>query len=159
MCDPITATLAGASVLQGYGSYQQGKAQAANELDAASAEASKIRTAGERQRGSARVALAASGVQLDTGSAALAEADITNGYQQDAMMAFLGGQRRAASAKQAGKNALVGSLISAGATVAGGWKSTANGWDAKGFTGTNDRGLLSKGNNVDWFLTNGSGGD
>lgn len=60
-------------------------------------------------------------------------------------------------------------LLSAGLTmlgkagsVADRWyspASTGGGWDIAGFTGTNDRSLLSTGDNMSWFLRNGSSGD
>lgn len=54
------------------------------------------------------------------------------------------------------------SMLGTATSVASKWygaPTSGSGWDVAGFTGTNDRSLLSTGDNMSWFLRNGSSGD
>lgn len=100
--------------------------QASVERDNAKAEAEKIRTLKERQRGSARAALAGAGVDVGDGSAVVIDEDISTRYEQDAFAALLTGDRRgramnnqASMYKTAGKNAMWGGVVDAGKSVLG----------------------------------------
>jgi hypothetical protein len=76
-------------------------------------------------------------------------------------------------ATNAGNNLMGAANVGAASTLARGnmFADTANnmfaranrggfsGWDFGGFNGTNDRGVISTGNAMDWFLRNGTGGD
>lgn len=115
--------------------------QARQEREAGMRDAEVIRRAAERTAASARTAAAASGVVVDTGSAALATDYITQTGGEDALTAILTGERRASAtegeAKQtrlAGRAAQKASYISAmsqGMQGAYGYgKST--GWRANG---------------------------
>lgn len=104
------------------------------QVDAAAAEeAKRIRKAGERQAGAARAALAASGVDVDQGTAININQDITQRTQDDAYQTLLTGQRKSdalsRSADQSYKSAvdsLNGGVLSAGSSALrgyAGWKS------------------------------------
>lgn len=109
--------------------------------------AAVIRRAGERQRGQARGALAASGVKVDEGSAALVQEDITRGAETDAFQALLEGGRRARGIETDGQMArisgrqqadaakinAVGTLMSgvAGAAKANGWRTAGPGFSGQ----------------------------
>lgn len=158
MCISAGLLLAGSSLLQGVGAYRAGSQQADAELDAGRAEAGKIRKAGQRQTGEARAQLGASGVLLDTGTAGLVTDEIMAEAESDAANTELAAARRARAAKTAGKAALVGGLLSAGAAVASGWKGQG------GPTRTNDMGVVAKmtGAGKDpfgWWLKHGVGAD
>lgn len=132
--------------------------------------------------GTQRASLAARGVDISDGSANAMLQDTAFfgavdesttranaareawGYQVQA-----GNFASSAAASQAQANAM-NPLFSAGTTMLGTATSVASkwygapttgggGWDAAGFTGTNDRSLLSTGDNMTWFLRNGSSGD
>lgn len=97
-----TVIAAGSAV---YGGIQQSNAadaqakladqQAREEADAARAQAEAIRSADKYKRGQARAALAASGVQVDQGTAVQIDQNIAQNTEQDAFSTLLTGQRRA----------------------------------------------------------------
>lgn len=105
--------------------------QAAQAQEAAKQEAIRIRKSADRSKGAARAQLAASGVDVNSGSAISIEQDIAFGAEQDAMNALLTGERqfaagtaRAAQTRAAGRNGLTGSLLGAASTVGlRGWKN------------------------------------
>lgn len=111
---------------------QQRRAAAESEV-AAVEEAKRIRAAGKRTQGAARAALAASGVKVDQGTSLLIDEDIGRRTEEDAYNTLLTGQRRSRSmndsakqSMQSGQNSLLASVMSAGASAAGGlagWKS------------------------------------
>ncbi|OWQ92033.1 hypothetical protein CDN99_06655 [Roseateles aquatilis] len=178
--------VAGTTVAIG-GQLQQGRAaqRAANESaaqdeytalveqDNALAQAQQIRRQGESARGQMLAAVASSGVKIGAGSTLDAERQVMQDYETDASMAILTGNRSAAGlrgqaelTRRAGRNARAASNIAAfntllssgsqGMKLAGG---SLSGWDARGPNGTNDRSAVSVGNNMDWFLRNGTSGD
>ena len=118
----------------------QATADAEAERGAAQVQAQKIRKAGKDTAGQARASLAASGVDVDEGTANTINAEIIKNTETDALTAVLNGhygaQRKMAQAvglEQEGK--LVrsaanvksfGSALAMGANVAGGWNTT--GW-------------------------------
>jgi hypothetical protein len=100
-----------------------------------------IRRAGERQRGQARGALAASGVRVDEGSAALAQDEITRGAESDAFQALLEGGRKARGLETDGQMARIsgrqqadaGKINAAGTLMSGVYGAAkANGWRTAG---------------------------
>ncbi len=188
MCNPM-AFLIGGSILQASSQRAQGIAaqgnanleaadmdyQAALGRDNAQALARSYRREGEAVRGQVLTGAAASGVKIGEGSVLDAEREVMVNAEVDAEMAILRGEqegrqlnaraemtRRAGrAAKRAGNIAAFTTLLSAGAQGMRTAKRNVipSGWDVRGFTGTNDRSLLSTGNNMDWFLRNGSSGD
>lgn len=150
MCISLaTAALIGGTAISAVGAIQQGEQAAAmgnyqNEQAKADAEAAKgdaavqarqIREAGKRQKSSATAASAASGFNVDDGTAELINNQIDQGAEQDALMAILGGNNQARRlrtqgeyAKKAGENARTAGYISAIGSVAkagSGWKSSS----------------------------------
>lgn len=131
----ISSVLAGgAAVASGVQSYQAGKAQkeqadadASAREGASRVEAERIRKITERQRASARAALAGSGVNVDQGTALDIDADINQRGEQDALTAILQGTYDARSlraggrmAAMQGRNALVVGGLEAGSSLAAG---------------------------------------
>jgi len=103
---------------------------AAQERDSAMVEAARIRKAGARASGAARAQLAASGVDVGSGTALLIDGDITTSAATDAEYTLLTGERRArayqdgaSQSRARGRNAMASSVL--GATSAGlqGWKA------------------------------------
>jgi hypothetical protein len=120
------------------GDYQAAQAQADANAAAESAklEAANIRKAGDRQRSSARAALAASGVNVDTGTAELINTEIQQGAEQDALTTIQTGVNRARvinaegdAARIAGKNArTAGYLNAANTALSAGYTGQRTGW-------------------------------
>ena len=129
-----TSTLASGFQAYKWGKYENKQAQAdANATEgAARVEAGKIRELSQRQKSSARAALAASGVQTDAGTGAEIQSDITQRSEEDALTTILNGKYQGdrvrlqgSIARQQGRDALAGSVLKAAgqATQAyGGWK-------------------------------------
>ena len=186
MCNPIMLLTAG-TTMKVAGQLQEGKAtqQAANQqaglmeyqaaVDQSNAlyQAKQIRRQGVSDRARSVAGAAASGVVVGQGSAGDAERQVMQDAETDAYMAILSGDRAATSqrigaemTRRAGRNAVRASYINATSTLlsagakgldlAGG---SLSGWDAKGFTGANDRSSFSLGNNSDWWRRNGTSGD
>lgn len=102
---------------------------AAQHRDAAQQEAKRIREAGDKTRGAARAAMAASGIDVNSGSAVTIEDDILQGSEMDAYMTLLTGDRKATSlhdsasiARARGSSAMMGSALGAVSTGLQGWK-------------------------------------
>ena len=126
---------AGATIFEGLSrrSYSRAQAdeldrQAAGERDTGVAQAERILRAAKRERGAARAATAASGAAINEFSL-IAEDEIQRGAESDAAMAILTGNRRARSLgrsadslRDAGGNALAGSILSASADAYRGWR-------------------------------------
>lgn len=109
---------------------REAQIQAAQTEAAAVEEAKRIRKAGDRQAGAARAALAASGVNVNEGTAVTIEDDITSRTEDDAMQTLLTGQRRSSAGfrqasmiQKRGDAAQTASFLEAGATAARGWKA------------------------------------
>lgn len=107
---------------------QRDEIQAERESVAATQEAKRIRAAGDRTAGAARAQLAASGIDVGSGSAININEDITGNAESDAMNTLLTGSRRAESlrftaqqTRTAGANAQKASIISAASTGLQGW--------------------------------------
>lgn len=103
---------------------------AAQERDAAMVEAKRIRAAGDRASGAARAQLAASGVDVGSGTAVVIDQEITQGAETDAEYMLLTGDRRgrayntaAAQSRARGKGAVAGSVLGAVSTGLQGWKA------------------------------------
>ena len=77
--------------------------QAAVLRDNAEAEASRIRRAGDVQRGETLGAIAASGVKIGEGSALEAERQVLADYETDAAIAILSGKRQSDALKYQAK--------------------------------------------------------
>lgn len=115
---------------------EQGQADADAAAGQAQVEAAQIRKAVQKQRSSARAALAESGVNADVGTGELIQSDIEQQGEQDALTTIYSGNvaKRKLSAQAdgytiAGQNAKTGSYLNAansalgGATSYYGWKS------------------------------------
>lgn len=107
--------------------------QAAQTLQAAQDEALRIRKAGERATGAARAQLAASGIDVNSGSALTIEDDITGNVESDAYNVLLTGDRRstalrnsAAMSRAAGRQAMFSSVLGSVTTGLQGWKGIKN---------------------------------
>lgn len=149
MCISLaTAALIGGTAVSAMGAIQQGEQAASmgnyqNEQAKADAEAAKgdaliqarqIRDAGKRQRSAATAATAASGFNVDDGTAQLINNQIDQAAEQDAVTAILGGNSQAKrlrvqgeAAKTSGENARTAGYMSAigsGMKAASGWKSS-----------------------------------
>lgn len=135
-------------VVAGQGAKRMGAVQgqaadfaAQQEQEQALQTAAIIRRAGQRQTGQARAALAASGVRVDEGSAALVQQDITRNAEMDAFQALLDGGRRARSIQTDGQMARISgqaqakaSQVSAAGTLLMGFAqgASAKGWKTSG---------------------------
>jgi len=123
-----------------YAEYQakQTEADAVAERSAAQIHAEKIRKAARLTQGEANASLAASGVDVGSGSAALINKSIGQNAEEDALTAILEGNRKAdrmdaqgEGYKITGQNAKTasyynagGSLLAGGYQIAKGWKTT-----------------------------------
>lgn len=103
---------------------------AAQQRDAAMQEASRIRKAGDRTRGAARAQLAASGIDVNSGTAVTIDGDITTNTELDAYNTLLTGERKSTSlqdsasiARARGSNAVSSSMLGAVSTGLQGWKA------------------------------------
>lgn len=118
---------------------QQASNDAAYKMDAAKAHAEKIRRMGELQKGEAKAALAASGVDVNQGTPLELQKSITQNSEEDALTALLGGKRGAdtanteaemlmrsgANARTSGNMSAAGTVLSTAGSLASGWKGTA----------------------------------
>ena len=133
----------GSAIMQGQqaeamGNYQaeQARADADAAAESAKLEAANIRKAGERQRSSARAALAASGVNVDTGTAELINTEITQNAEQDALTTIQTGVSRARminaegqASRIAGDNAATAGFLNAASTaMSAGYTGKKSGW-------------------------------
>jgi hypothetical protein len=103
---------------------------AAQTRDAAMQEAARIRKAGDRTRGAARAQLAASGIDVNSGTAVTIEDDIGTNSELDAYNTLLTGDRKATSLQDSaaisrarGKNAVTSSMLGSVSTGLQGWKA------------------------------------
>ena len=103
---------------------------AAQTRDAAQQEAARIRKAGDRTRGAARAQLAASGIDVNSGTAVTIDGDIATGSELDAYNTLLTGDRKstsltdsAAISRARGKNAVSSSILGSVSTGLQGWKA------------------------------------
>ncbi len=135
----ISAAGTAVSIDQGRKSANMAKDQA--EADAAAAqgqaevEAAKIRKAAKSQRSAAVAALAASGVDVSTGTAEQIQTDIDQRGEEDALTAILGGGRRSRYLQQEGALGVYGASQRATGTVLSGLSSVAG--SARGWKSTN----------------------
>lgn len=126
---------------------RQQELAAAQERDAAMAEAKRIRNAGAKASGAARAQLAASGIDVGSGTAVVIDEEITRESETDAEYTLLTGQRRsgaleysAAQSRSRGRNAVTASVLGSVSTGLQGWKAvkqqktpaTTYGWEAPG---------------------------
>lgn len=126
---------------------RQAQLQAAQERDAAMVEAKRIRNAGAKASGAARAQLAASGIDVGSGTAVVIDEEITRESETDAEYTLLTGQRRsgaleysAAQSRSRGRNAVTASVLGSVSTGLQGWKAvkqqktpaTTYGWEAPG---------------------------
>ena len=133
----------GSAIMQGQqaeamGNYQaeQARADADAAAESAKLEAANIRKAGERQRSSARAALAASGVNVDTGTAELINTEIQQNAEQDALTTIQTGVSRARminaegqASRIAGDNAATAGFLNAASTaMSAGYTGKKSGW-------------------------------
>ncbi|MCB2001689.1 MAG: hypothetical protein KDH93_19140 [Rhodoferax sp.] len=115
------------------GKYQQEQAAADADAERAYAqiEAGKIREARSRTQSAARASVAASGVEVDVGTAELINQDIFASGEEDALTTVMNGATRARKLNAqgegyaiSGRNARTASALSAGSAFAKGWRST-----------------------------------
>ena len=172
MCTGAEMFLIGATAYNALGTLQQGKdeqrayemrasqseADAAAEREAAALRAAKVRRAGRVQQSEVKAAYGASGVVADKGSAETVQTAVGRLSELDALNEILYGERRAVADQQqaaferaAGSNAAagarrkaLGSILSTGAVLAGGWASpnllvsrTASSSSSSPYTGPN----------------------
>jgi hypothetical protein len=135
MCHPIAiaAAQAGLQIAGGFAEAQAGRAQArayrmqgAQSIAAANVEANQARAAGARELGRVRAVQAKNNVDLTSGSAMDVAGDIALNLEHEALMRFYSGRvgkweadYKAQQARTAAKNAIAGSLLSAGTTLLG----------------------------------------
>ena len=152
---------AGASIVAGQQAKKTGEANAElqrregeSQKDAAVAQAEKIRKAQRQAIGAANAANAASGVAIGEGSALRINEEIYQDSESDAYNTLLTGTRRARSSdeqgsimRSQGKNAQTAgylnagaSLLSSGAGMAKGWKSSNTGFGTGSNYGNRDYG-------------------
>lgn len=156
MCGPMQVLQIAATVLSAAGQMSRGRqqsdyyewqaeqsradAQAAREEGEVRAE--RTRRAGDRQQAEARAALAAAGVEVGAGTPVRIDQQIRRDAEWDAQQELLTGQRRGARLdsegagyEQAADNAMTGSLLATGATLASGWRPSSlavNGYRGSG---------------------------
>lgn len=151
MCTGAEIFLAGATAYNALGTLQAGadeqtmynlragqsEADAKAEREAAALRAYKVRRAGKVQQSEARAGFSASGVVADAGSAEVVHTAIARLSEEDALNEILYGERRAAAdqqqaefermsgrnAKKASQRKAIGSILSSGSMLAGGWSS------------------------------------
>jgi hypothetical protein len=131
---------------------KQAKADANAEMAIAEQQARKVRDIAKQQRGSARAAMAASGMTLDEGTALTIDQEIAGGAESDAQMTIFGGLDTKNRGYQAAEGAqiigkkqsaqaksrMVGGVLSAAGGAAtgfqekGGWKSMRETFNSKG---------------------------
>lgn len=154
MCDPMTASLAAAGIsatMQVAGGFAARDAanqearnlrmEGAQAMDVANYEGQKIRREGNRELASVDAQLAKNGVQLDSPTAIEVGKGFVDAFETDAQLALYQGRLRnwqknaaAQQARYSGKMALIGSMVSAGATLLG--SAASNGvFDAAQKTG------------------------
>lgn len=125
---------------EAWGNYQakQAEADANAERGAGQVEAERIRKLGKRQKAEADAGFAGSGIAINEGTPLDINRDITQGAEQDAFMAIVGGNDRGArldadamgarigakNAKRAGYLGAAATVLQGAATVASGWKSS-----------------------------------
>lgn len=167
MCTGLEIAAIAGTVISGgaaiYSGVQQNKMAdaAANQANAdalaaageAEVMASKIRKAGKQQQASAVAALAASGVDVQVGTAEQIQTDIAQRTEEDALTTILNGKdsgrrlnRIAAADRIGGSNAMTAGYLNAGSTVLSSvaaqqrttnWKGRSYGSTLDGFyTGT-----------------------
>lgn len=123
-----------------YAQYQadQTRADAVAAQGAAEVQADKVRKAMRMQQSQARASLAASGVDVNSGTSNTINEDIANRGEQDALTALLDGTNQGKrlnsqatgyeisgkNAESAGYSKATGSLLSGGFQIAKGWKKT-----------------------------------
>ena len=148
MCDPVTLAIVGSSAMSAYGSIQEGNAAAdagreqrrLNEIDAKAEiqaglyNARLIRRAVTSQKSAAKASLAASGVDVNTGTSNIIEADIATRGTEDIYQTLLTSQQTASRIQAAGKQAektgdqmQTAGYINAGASALQGF-GQAKGW-------------------------------
>ena len=137
------AVSAGSALYSGYTQYQTGKAQEAqSKADAAAAEANgrleaeKIRKQAAAVKSSAQAAAAENGLNVNEGVSTVINDQITRDSEEDAWLSILGAKDRGAriaadgkAAAQAGRNAMVGSVMQAGASALSGYAGVKQ-WQA-----------------------------
>lgn len=128
----------GSALAQGIQANKEAKADAQAVMGSGRLEADRIRKLGERQRSSARAALAANGVKVDEGMGDMIQTDITQRSEQDALTAVLNASYQARKIRAEGRNALVGSVLRGAGQAAsayGGWKAQTGAPADAGFSG------------------------
>lgn len=149
------ALVAGATAYSAYSSIQSGKQASLNadaqsdqaKLDADTAasaavvQADRIRRLARNQNSEANAALAASGVEVGTGTALNINEEITKNAEEDAALTVFNGRNQASrlnteasnyklagsQAKSAGYSQAIGSVLSSGAQAGMAWKASAKG--------------------------------
>jgi len=117
----------------------QAAADAKAEKGAAEVEAERIRKAGKQQRAEAIAALAASGVDVNSGTALKIDQRIARDSEEDAVLTLTGGSDRALrleaeaqGSRQAASRAQAAGYVSAAGNLLQGGYKLANGWKKAG---------------------------
>lgn len=109
-----------ASLAQGYTRGAMNRADAAYERAAADAKADRVRTAGAREKGAARVQAVGAGVSLASPSVLEAERSIDRLSEQDALSAIVSGDNRADSLERGARYYERAGLVEGLTGIAGG---------------------------------------
>lgn len=127
----VVGQLSQGSQQQDWAEYQaeQARADAQASREEGEVRAERVRRLGHRQQSEARAALAASGVEVDAGTAVRIDQQIGRDTEADAQQELLSGIRRgqryeqdAAASEIQGSNAMTRSVLAAGGTLATGWR-------------------------------------
>ncbi len=109
------------SVLGGNAAKRAGAESARGELQEAQSAAKVIRRQAKEVRASATASLAASGVDIGSGTPLLIDSEIIQRSEEDALAALLTGKRRAKAAKYGGQVQGQQSLLQAGGDLYNAW--------------------------------------
>lgn len=143
--DPVSWGLIIGAAVSATGSVMKGNAaksaatEEGNQVQAeARLQARQIRRLAREQRGAADAAYAGAGVDISEGTPLIAEHEITQRSEEDALFTILGAKNRAASLRKQGKAAQKAGYIEAAGTIlgaagsmgGGGWQKAAGGGSA-----------------------------
>lgn len=133
----VSGAISGGNQRKQQADYQaaQAEADAKAAKEQATVDAERLRKAGQRQRSQAIAQLAASGVDVGSGSALKIDQSITSGAEQDAQTTLLTGgyradnlNRNASLMRLSGDNAQTAGYMSAGSSLLAGAGKVKSGW-------------------------------
>jgi hypothetical protein len=117
---PLAIAAAG-SIMKGNAEKNAAYDQASAVQTTAKIRAANIRKLAAQTRGAARADYASSGVVVDQGSPAIADAQITRQSELDAFYSLLSGEQQAKSLRQSGRASETGGYLNAAGSVLGGF--------------------------------------